>query len=72
VAVAAASAVQTVTLTTGALVIKSTALTGVNAMAFVESNPCGTSLSAGARCAISVKDAGAVARKQGCRRDHYR
>jgi pseudomonalisin len=65
VVVGAASTVETVTLTnsgTAALVIKSTALTGPNAGAFVESNTCGASISAGSmqHC---CEDATAVARK---------
>ncbi|HXJ91937.1 MAG TPA: choice-of-anchor D domain-containing protein [Terriglobia bacterium] len=58
VAVGAASAVQTVTLTntgTAALAISSVALTGTNVGAFVENNTCGASVSAGAHCTISVK-----------------
>jgi hypothetical protein len=57
VAMGSASAAQPVTVTntgTGALPITSIALTGANPTQYSETNNCGTSLTAGSTCTISV------------------
>jgi len=58
VAVGTASAAKTVTLTnvgTSALTIAGIAITGTNVADFAQTHTCGSSLAAGASCAINVK-----------------